>query len=279
MEAGTAWDSEGGTHERRLLEDEDCREFSLLVEQIFVCLLQTYRANIMRPLTGLFPTKRASTASTTNTVNKTRNPAKHAEAMHIAHYFNTVSEAVFSETGFQGGIERASFGVSLGANYSSPYFEWSQKSEQILWIRQDTYKKYRERGQTVPMTVFRTAKTKRAHFTKVGTADLYRHKKFTITQETLSLDLSYNETLCDGTKCPREDAQYHVVFEVRTDGLAHPHHWSRLPDIGDFHWQYELSGSIHQTRESGGTATSMLGTSTCCILSMWLVLKNPIGQL
>jgi hypothetical protein len=218
-----------------VMEDEDYRELFLLVDQIFICLLQTYRADIMRPLTGIFPTRTTSTVSTTNTVNKTRNPAKHAEAMHIAHYFDTVSEAVFSETGFHGGIKRALFGVSLGANHSSLYFGWSQKSEQILWIRQDTYRKYRERGQTVPMTVFRTAKTKRAHFTKVVTADLYRHKNFTTKQETLYLNLPYNETLRDGTKCPREDAQYHVVFEVRTDGLAHPHHWSRLPDIGGFH--------------------------------------------
>jgi hypothetical protein len=45
------------------------------------------------------------------------------------------------------------------------------------------------------------------------------------------------------------------------------------------HWQYELSGSIHQTRESGGNATSVLGTSTYCILLMRLVPTNPIGQL
>jgi hypothetical protein len=246
MEAGTACDSERGTHKRRLLEDEDCRELSLLVEQVFVCLFQTYVADLLRPLSGEFPTKIPRATDPSNTTNRTRHPAKHAEAMHIAHYFSNVSEAIFSDTGFPGGVKRMSFGVSMGANYSSPYFEWSQMSEQLLWIRHDVYKKYKDIGQSVPMTVFRLARTKKAHFVQRREAGRHpRHKIFSLSQEAFVPHIAYPESVFDGTKCPREGAQYYVVFEVRTDGFAHPHHWSRLPDIGGFqNWEQARSLAI-----------------------------------
>jgi hypothetical protein len=228
-----------------IMEEADCRDFALLVEQIFVCLLQTYRADLLRPLSGPFPTKIPSATDPSNTTNKTIHPAKHAEAMHIAHYFSNVSEAIFSDTGFLGGVKRMSFGVRMGANYNSPYFEWSQMSEQLLCIRHDGYKKYKGIGQSVPMSVFRIARTKRAHFKKGSSADGHRHKIFCLTQEAFAPNIGYQDSVLDGTKCPREGAQYYVVFEVRTDGFAHPHHWSRLPDIGDFrNWEQAHSLAI-----------------------------------
>jgi len=103
-----------------VMSETDLSDFAYLVEQIFVCLFESYRSDLLVGLLG--------TVDTTKGI-------EHVEAVQAAHYFKKVSEKVFSETRFFGAINRSSFGVSHGANYSMPFKEWAVSMEQLLFLR------------------------------------------------------------------------------------------------------------------------------------------------
>jgi hypothetical protein len=44
----------------------------------------------------------------------------------------------------------------------------------------------------------------------------------------------FMENIPDGMTAPLPGSDYHVVFEVHTDGSPHPHAWSRLCGIGPY---------------------------------------------
>ena len=162
-------------------------------------------------------------------------PIEHIEAVETALYFRTVSVKIFTQTKFPGAVNRPSFNMKYGANYSSPFKEWSLKSEQILFLRHDTLTRL-ENGSVMRVAVFRTAKPKIAH---------YRSKQRNNTGMEMNVfqkfhdgkyffGASHIQRIMDGTVGPRQDDPYHLVFEVRRDGGAHPDGWSRLPTIGPF---------------------------------------------
>ena len=123
------------------MSETDLSDFAYLVEQIFVCLFESYRSDLLVGLLG--------TVDTTKGI-------EHVEAVQAAHYFKKVSEKVFSETRFFGAINRSSFGVSHGANYSMPFKEWAVSKEQLLILRWDTAIKSKSTGYTIPITEFRS---------------------------------------------------------------------------------------------------------------------------
>ncbi|KAI4608895.1 hypothetical protein J4E83_008934 [Alternaria metachromatica] len=209
------------------MTDEDNIDFSYLVEQIFVCLLESYRSDLLVDEDDPFRLGGDS-------------PIEHAEAIETALYFRRVSEKVFEKTGWPGAIDREGFGVEFGANYSSPYKEWSLKSEQLLFLRHDILEKSRIDGSVIPISVFRTAKPKVATYREKQRAsagsEINVFQKFHAGKYFFGV--SHVQFVMDGTMGPTNGQPYYLVFEVRTDGQAHPNAWSRLPRIGAFcNWQ------------------------------------------
>jgi hypothetical protein len=132
-----------------LMSETDIVDFAYLVKQIFVCLFESYRSDLLISLGRIVDAPGG---------------IEHAEAVQAAHYFRKVSGKVFSETHFPGAINRSWFGVSQGANYSMPFKEWAVTMDQLLFLRCDTAIKCKKTGSTIPMTVFRRAKPKIANY-------------------------------------------------------------------------------------------------------------------
>jgi hypothetical protein len=204
------------------MSETDVIDYAYLVEQIFVCLFETYRSDLHGSLTRTFEISKG---------------IDHVEAVQAADYFKKVSEKVFAETRFPGAINRSSFGVSMGANYSMPFTEWARTKEQLLFLRHDTLVKDRVTGRSIPMSVFRRAKPKSAHYLSKSSGkqsnaydEMYVFQKYRAGKHFFSV--RHSQTVRDGTMGPMQDDPYQLVFEVRTDGQPHPNAWSRLPNIG-----------------------------------------------
>jgi hypothetical protein len=90
------------------LNDSQPDSMFYLTEQIFVCLLQTYRKDVVPQ------------------ANETKTDANldYLKFLQAARYFTDVSKAVVRLTGWQGGVERESFGIQNGTNCSSPLLEY-----------------------------------------------------------------------------------------------------------------------------------------------------------
>ncbi len=207
-----------------IMSESDIIDFAYLVEQIFVCLFESYKSSL--------PVGLNSTIDAVNSI-------EHVEAIQAAFYFRAVSAKVFRETGFPGAVNRSSFGVSKGANYSMPFKEWAVKMEQLLFLRSDMIIKSRDTGEVMPISVFRRAKMKTANYTakkKQGTPEayeeMYAFQKYHLGRHFFSV--RHSQKVTDGTMGPRQDDPYQFVFEVRTDGKPHPNAWSRLYSVGPF---------------------------------------------
>jgi hypothetical protein len=217
-----------------IMADDDNIDFSYLVEQIFVCLLETYRSDLLVDEESTFRVDADS-------------PIEHAEAIETALYFRKVSERVFQRTYFPGAINRNGFNVSFGANYSSPFKEWSMKSEQLLFLRHDTLVKSRIDGLTMPISIFRTARSKIAYYrTKQRASAGFEINCFQKSHNgSYFFGASHTQFIMDGTMGPEDGKSYYLVFEVRTDGLAHPNAWSRLPIVGPYYnWEQGRSLAV-----------------------------------
>jgi hypothetical protein len=204
-----------------VMSDADNVDFAYLVEQVFVCLFQSYKKDICISLAAEIESKRG---------------IKHVEAIEAANYFYIVSNKVFATTKFPGAVQRHSFNVAQGANYSMPFKEWVQLNDQNLFLRHDTFFKDRNTGYSMPMTVFRLAKPKIAHYRRMNESRktyvlLVIHKAH---EGKSFFSAGHSQTILDGTMGPREDDPYQLVLEVRTDGGAHPYGWSRTCSIGAF---------------------------------------------
>ncbi|KAF2106273.1 hypothetical protein BDV96DRAFT_335219 [Lophiotrema nucula] len=206
-----------------VMSETDINDFAYLVEQIFVCLFETYRSELLVSLSGTLDVA---------------NGIEYAEAVQVASYFKTVSKKVFSETRFPGAVSRSSFGVSYGANYSMPFKEWSATMDQLLFVRYDTAIKSKGTGTTIPITVFRRNSPKIAQYRYVGSGtpgacyEMCVFQKYRAGKHFFSA--RHTQKITDGTMGSRQDQPYQAVFEVRTDGQAHPCAWSRLYAIGPF---------------------------------------------
>ena len=186
-----------------------------LTEQIFVCLLETYKPNVADPS--------RATLGTLRSVQTTK-------------YFTDISEAVFRTTGWQGFISRGpnSCGIQFGANCSSPLFEYVSSNDRFLYIRTDVNIKDGKTGSVVPMAYYRRTghHTSRpgVHMRNALSRVMYENGK-----RKAVINFSWRNTA-------KKTAQMHspsgshveVVFEVRKDGTPHPHAWARLSDIGPF---------------------------------------------
>ena len=138
------------------MADQDNIDFAYLVEQIFVCILESYREDVL-------------VDEGRTVVLDSDSAIRHAEATDAALYFRKASAKVFQTTNFPGAINRESFGVSFGANYSSPFKEWSLMSEQRLFLRHDVHVKSRIDGSVMPISIFRSAKMKIAKYQRKQT--------------------------------------------------------------------------------------------------------------
>jgi hypothetical protein len=206
-----------------VMSQTDLTDFGYLVEQVFVCLFESYRSDLLVSLNG--------------TLNVTSG-IEHVEAVQAAHYFKKVSEKVCNETHFPGAINRSSFGVSQSANYSMPLKEWTMSMDQVLFLRYDTAIKSKESGYTTPMTVFRRAKPKIAKYVSKKSGSTEAYNEMCVFQKCRDgqhfISARHSQKILDGTMGPRHDDPYQLVFEIRTDGQAHPSAWSRLGSIGPF---------------------------------------------
>lgn len=207
------------------MSSSDNVDFAYLVEQIFVCLLETYREDVIISAGGVV--KLHSKSAT-----------RHAEEVDAALYFRKASAKVFADTKFPGGTSHPTFLISFGANYSSPFKEWSLMTEQRLFLRYDTIVK-NANGSVMPISVFRSAKPKIAqYFKKAGKTAKELHIFSKMDRGKYFFGFSHTQDVHDGKFGPKQGQAYYIVFEVRTDGGAHPKAWSRLPEIGPFNnWQ------------------------------------------
>jgi len=92
----------------------------------------------------------------------------------------------------------------------------------------------------LPMTEFRRAKSRIANYTSEKSSPvLDAYDKMCVFQKYQAgkhfPSPRHSQNILDGPMGPRQDEPYQLVFEVRTDGQAHPFGWSRLYTIGPLH--------------------------------------------
>jgi hypothetical protein len=189
-----------------------------LTEQIFVCLLETYKPSVVNP-----------SGTSTNMLGFAK----------VAKYFRDMSNEVFRLTGWQGFIRRGpkSCGIQFGANCSSPLFEYSAGQDKFMFVRTDVNIKDGKTGSVVPMACYR-----RANRITTGTGGTVRQalRKATIAEgkrkSVIILRLRYHTK--SANTLPPPGSPFELIIEVRKDGTPHPHAWARLPAIGRFeNWE------------------------------------------
>jgi hypothetical protein len=204
-----------------------------LTEQIFVCLLDTYRPDI---------------------VNQSDTRPAMLNFYQPAKYFIDMSREVSKMIGWLGFIRRGptSCGVQYGANCSSPLVEYASTTEQFLFVRTDVDIKCGKTGSAVPMAFYRrsdqvvTSSPRTTAYSKGIIKDGVR--KCVITFE---FDSSGGTDGKSGAKIPPPGSPFEFVIEVRKDGTPHPHAWARLPKIGRFkNWDQANSFAVRFEWES-----------------------------
>ncbi|KAF2793811.1 hypothetical protein K505DRAFT_337462 [Melanomma pulvis-pyrius CBS 109.77] len=201
----------------RILGSELEHEYFYLTEQVFVCMLQTYRASL-----SLSPSGNSDTLSFT----------------FAAKYFFDISNEVFRISSWGGAISRPSFGISEGVNYSSPLLEYASVSDKTLFIRTDVEIRDGLSGRLVPMAFFRRAKQDTVPLN--GNLLAFTHREIDIGNMNFR-----HEPWTDGMKGPVAGTPYQLIFEVRKDGTPHPQSWTRLPEVGPFkNWNQARSWAV-----------------------------------
>jgi hypothetical protein len=218
-----------------ILHLNDIQDLAYIIEQIFVCLFQSYRNSMFR-------------------IDDQTN-GKYAGDIQSAHYFTELAKHVFSHTRWPGGIRRESFGVTHGANWASPLDEWSKMSTN-LWIRTDTRIKDRSTGKSTPVATFRSATAmKMVAGSDVPNANTKKRYDFQVWQKKISskrriMSAKFRGDGVDGSKAPLPGVSFYLVFEVYTNGNPHPHAYSRLPSIGPFmNWDQARSFAVRMEWE------------------------------
>ncbi|KAI4692871.1 uncharacterized protein J4E88_001241 [Alternaria novae-zelandiae] len=212
-----------------VLSEDDIPDLAHVVEQIFVCLCQTYRK-------FLFSDRVASSGG-----------SGILSAIGYAKYFTDIARNVFERTGWHGAVSREGFGAYQGANFSSPLQEWTAYTNRILFLRTDTRTMDKASGRSTPVAIFRSANPRKLSHAKVIQPG--QTKRQLAVWEKMhgkqGIRLSFWSDSKDGTKAPLANVPYHLVVEVYKDGSRHPHAWSRLSGIGPFsNWTQASSFAI-----------------------------------
>jgi hypothetical protein len=203
-----------------------------LTEQIFVCLLQTYKENL-----------RGSFLHTADAL----------QFVQPARYFTDMSNEVFRATGWQGFLSRGqnSCGIRYGANCSSPLLEYASTMDRFLYVRSDADIKDGKTGVVTPMAFYRRAnrcivKAKGLSKDQKSGSTAIVFSRFSYGPKKMVVHFGYNTGLrSDPNKAPTPGTRYELVFEVRKDGTPHPYAWARLPSIGRFeNWDQANSFAV-----------------------------------
>lgn len=198
-----------------MLEPAATTGLFFLAEQIFTCLLETYRSDL--------DISHATTVQV-GTVG----------SLQHAIYFKGLSRQVFAITGWPGGVSRSNFGVQEGANWSSPLLEWDLNSDKTLYIRTDSKITDKNTLRSIDVSSFRSANP--------STVPPGGHRNFhLLPSHRITIRSSVNgigsSDLLDGSDpvvpIP-PNTKYHLVMEVYKDGTPHPEAWAQLPDIRRF---------------------------------------------
>ncbi|KAH8623770.1 hypothetical protein IG631_21475 [Alternaria alternata] len=196
-----------------------------LTEQLFVCLLQTYKSDLLSPTiadSGLL------------TFSK------------LANYYTNISDEVFHITGWHGFIGRglASSGIEYGANCSSPLHEYGVLEHKHLLIRTDDNIRDNKTGSFIPLAIYRCAEqvsipadSKRVNVFKYC---VYKNGE---REEVISFRAGYGKK--GVAHLPPPGSRFNFVIDVRKDGTTHPHAWARLAAIGPFkNWEQANSFAV-----------------------------------
>ncbi|PVI00272.1 hypothetical protein DM02DRAFT_708773 [Periconia macrospinosa] len=197
-----------------VLDENTPKSVFHFAEQIFVCMLGTYRK-------WLFA-------------------AGDAKRQAITHVYNATSltallKPIFSVTGWDPAVRRSSFKVEQGANCSSPVAEWGVKSEKILWIRTDVYQRDASTGKPIPMAVFRRSTPTRLHM-------INNNNGFTFK---INNRIAIHGSTHTHTDLPMAGQDIQLVLEFRKDGTRHEQCNSRLPYISRYqNWEQACSYAV-----------------------------------
>ena len=197
---------------------------SYLTEQLFVCLLQTYKPDLLSPTiadSGLLAFSK------------------------LANYYTNISDEVFHITGWHGFIGRglASSGIEYGANCSSPLHEYGSHRDKHLLIRTDDNIRDNKTGAFIPMAIYRSARTSSIPANAKGVQVFKLH---VIANGKLKLVVSFGTAYVKKRPhLPPPGSRFNFAFEVRKDGTPHPYAWARLAAIGPFkNWDQANSFAV-----------------------------------
>jgi hypothetical protein len=218
-----------------ILNNKAAQVVFYLAEQMFVCMLGTYREdviNLMNP-------------------NAKLRPGSQKWLSHgiSAAWCKTAIDKVAIMTGWPGAVGRTNFGIALGANFTSPIEEFGVGAgyEKLLWVRTDSVSTVEEPGASVPMAYIRRARPSKckAFGTAVGLA-VWR-APYAASKQTLRSESAFSVHLNKSTPGPKPkpDTPVYIIFEVRLDWKPHSRSWARLPKVGSFHnWDRANSFAI-----------------------------------
>jgi hypothetical protein len=209
-----------------LAEDTEIAMY-YVAEQVFVCLLGTYRASVLRL-----------------DFDPTRTTQEMMFSLISANYCHRISSGVFQSTGWSPAVPRPGFGITAGTNFRSPLEELGFKAEKVLFIRTDYLLKDHDLHKPVPVAEFRRVSPVKAKWSKIGakqlghTVNLYTLKgnKGDSKPKTSIVHFGVHRPLEKATTSdfPPEGADVHLIFEIRLDGQVINNSWARLPEVAIF---------------------------------------------
>ncbi|KAF7673330.1 hypothetical protein GT037_008653 [Alternaria burnsii] len=228
-----------------------------LAEQVLLCLLGTYRSEILNAVSYMNQTTIEDQSS------------QFLSDIAAASYCLKVSSKVFQQTGYVPALMRPTFGISEGANTRSPIDEMESRLDKMLFIRTDHVLQDYHTRKPIEVAEFRRHVPRVANyidhlFVKGGRsifAVLKVPPKFESDnkkQKRLihAVHVSAPIGSTDGINYPKPGAGVQVVVEARLDGKAHKNSWARLPQVGIFkNWDQANSFAVRiewETEEGSG---------------------------
>ncbi|KAF2493938.1 hypothetical protein BU16DRAFT_619139 [Lophium mytilinum] len=210
-----------------------------LVEQIFVCLFETYRPTLFRISAGYISARLLAD-----------DPGRIVQFQY-AVYLTRIAEIAAADSGWKGAVTRPGFGATQGVNWLSPLYEMTtgQTHERVLFIRSDGTVQDPTSKELIPVANFRRANARSTNWHAASSATTSNSQVFIIS-EIGDTKISNPHTTeanaaasSSGTDWPIQNQPFHVVYEVRKDWKLHPYPWARVPSIGPF-MDWERANSL-----------------------------------